>query len=244
MGTVMGAKNLKALAVRGSLDIGISKPDEYRTYYLRTLAGLMKTKWVQALGQQGTPVLLRYSNALGFLSVRNNQGVTIGDKGPLLEAEALEPYSTGMIACFGSPVHCRHRFSMEEGKHKGTRGEGPEYASIGSLGTKLGNLDLENVLYATHLCNLYGLDTISTGSYLAWAMASPTTVICAAETRSASRSARQARSRYNRSPASRLIPRDQDLHVRGIHETWCGLMELKTDPLVAKRERTPIQIVV
>jgi aldehyde:ferredoxin oxidoreductase len=170
MGTVMGAKNLKAVAVRGCLDIGLSKPDEYRTYYFRTLAGLMKTKWVQALGKQGTPVLFRYANALGFLSVRNNQGVTIGDKGPLLEAEALEPYSTGMIACFGCPVHCRHRFSMEKGKHKGTRGEGPEYASIGSLGTKLGNLDLENILYAAQLCNLYGLDTISTGSYLAWAM--------------------------------------------------------------------------
>jgi aldehyde:ferredoxin oxidoreductase len=170
MGAVMGSKNLKAVAVRGSLDIGISKPDEYRKTYLRTLAGLMKTKWVQALGKQGTPVLFRYSNALGFLSVRNNQLVTIGDKGPLLEAEALEPYSTGMIACFGCPVHCRHRFSMEKGKYKGVRGEGPEYASIGSLGTKLGNLDLENIMYATQLCNLHGLDTISTGSYIAWAM--------------------------------------------------------------------------
>ena len=170
MGAVMGSKNLKAVAVRGSLDIGVSKPDEYRKYYLRTLNGLMKTKWVQALGKQGTPVLFRYSNALGFLSVHNNQLVTIGDKGPLLEAEALEPYSTGMIACFGCPVHCRHRVSMEKGKYKGTRGEGPEYASIGSLGTKLGHLDLENIIYATQLCNLYGLDTISTGSYLAWAM--------------------------------------------------------------------------
>jgi aldehyde:ferredoxin oxidoreductase len=170
MGAVMGSKNLKAVAVRGSLDIGISKPDDYRNYYLRTLSALMKTKWAQALGKQGTPVLFRYSNALGFLSVRNNQLVTIGDKGSLLEAEALEPYSTGMIACFGCPVHCRHRFSMEKGKHKGTKGEGPEYASIGSLGTKLDNLDLENILYATQLCNLYGLDTISTGSYMAWAM--------------------------------------------------------------------------
>ena len=170
MGAVMGSKNLKAVAVRGSLDIGISKPDDYRTYYLKTLSGLMKTKWVQALGKQGTPVLFRYSNALGFLSVRNNQRVTIGDQGPLLEAEALEPYSTGMVACFGCPVHCRHRFSMEDGKHKGTRGEGPEYASIGSLGTKLGHVDLENIIYATQLCNLYGLDTISTGSYLAWVM--------------------------------------------------------------------------
>jgi aldehyde:ferredoxin oxidoreductase len=170
MGAVMGSKNLKAVAVRGDLDIGISKPDDYRNYYLRTLGGLMKTKWIQALGKQGTPVLFRYSNALGFLSVCNNQKVTIGDQGALLEAEALEPYSTGMIACFGCPVHCRHRFFMEEGKYPGTRGEGPEYASIGSLGTKLGHLDLEKIIYATHLCNLYGLDTISTGSYMAWVM--------------------------------------------------------------------------
>ncbi len=170
MGAVMGSKNLKAVAVRGSLDIGISKPDDYLRTYLRALAGLMKTKWAQALGKQGTPVLFQYSNALGFLSVCNNQGVTIGDQGPLLEAEALEPYSTGMMACFGCPVHCRHRFFMEKGKYKGTRGEGPEYASIGSLGTKLGNLDLENIIYATQLCNLYGLDTISVGSYVAWAM--------------------------------------------------------------------------
>ena len=170
MGAVMGSKNLKAVAVRGILDIGILDPDRYRKYYLRTLARLMKTKWVQALGKQGTPLLFRYSNAMGFLSVRNNQSVTIGEKGHLLEAEALEPYSTGMLSCFGCPVHCRHRFSIQEGKYKETRGEGPEYASIGSLGTKLGNLNLENIIYATQLCNLYGLDTISTGSYIAWAM--------------------------------------------------------------------------
>ena len=170
MGAVMGSKNLKAVAVRGSLDIRISEPERYRKYYLRTLAGIMKTKWLQALGKQGTPVLFRYSNAMGFLSVRNNQGVTIGEKGPLLEAEALQPYSTGMLSCFGCPVHCRHRFGVEKGKYKGLRGEGPEYASIGSLGTKLGNLDLENILYAAQLCNLYGLDTISAGSYIAWAM--------------------------------------------------------------------------
>jgi aldehyde:ferredoxin oxidoreductase len=59
---------------------------------------------------------------------------------------------------------------IDAGPYKGTRGEGPEYASIGSLGTKLGNLDLANILSAVELCNRYGLDTISTGSYIAWAM--------------------------------------------------------------------------
>jgi aldehyde:ferredoxin oxidoreductase len=170
MGAVMGSKNLKAVAVRGNLDITISDPKNYFKYYLKNMKKLMGTKWVQALGRYGTPLLFQFANAMGFLSIRNNQFTTIGDQGYALEAEALEPFSTGMLSCFGCPAHCRHRFFIEEGKYRGTRGEGPEYASIGSLGTKLGNMDLENIIYATELCNRYGLDTISTGSYLAWAM--------------------------------------------------------------------------
>jgi len=170
MGAVMGSKNLKAIAARGTLDITISDPKNYLQAYRLQLKKLMETKWVQALGKYGTPLLFQYANAMGFLSIRNNQSTTLGDQGYALEAEALEPYSSGMLSCFGCPAHCRHRFSMENGKYKGTKGEGPEYASIGSLGTKLGNLDLENIIYATELCNRYGLDTISTGSYIAWAM--------------------------------------------------------------------------
>ena len=170
MGAVMGSKNLKAVAVRGTLDIKVAEPGKYLNYYSRLLKKIMGTKWVNALGNQGTPLLFRLANASGFLSVRNNQLTSIGKDGRLLEAEALEPYSTGMVACFGCPAHCRHRFSIKDGQYKGTHGEGPEYASIGSLGNKLGNVDLENILYAVELCNRYGLDTISTGSYIAWAM--------------------------------------------------------------------------
>lgn len=170
MGAVMGSKNLKAVAVRGTLGITISDPKNYLKYYLTQLKRLMETKWVQALGKYGTPLLFQYANTMGFLSIRNNQFTTIGNQGYALEAEALKPYSTGMLSCFGCPAHCRHRYSLTEGRYKGTKGEGPEYASIGSLGTKLGNLDLENIIYATELCNRYGLDTISTGSYIAWAM--------------------------------------------------------------------------
>jgi aldehyde:ferredoxin oxidoreductase len=170
MGAVMGSKNLKAITVRGTLDISVSDPKKYLKYYQRQLKKLMQTKWAQALGEQGTPLLFGAANALGFLSVRNNQFTSVAEQGYRLEAEALEPFSTGMVACHACPVHCRHRFRIDEGPYKGTRGEGPEYASIGSLGTKLGNLDLENILSAVERCNRYGLDTISTGSYIAWAM--------------------------------------------------------------------------
>lgn len=170
MGAVMGSKNLKAIAVRGTLDIEIPNPKAYLNYYLSRLNRLMETKWVEALGRQGTPLLFRNSNLMGFLSIRNNQDTTAGEQVGSLYAEALEAYSTGMVACFGCPVHCRHRFIIKDGRHAGTKGEGPEYASMGSMGSKLGNYDIENVLFATDLCNRYGIDTISGGTYIAWAM--------------------------------------------------------------------------
>ncbi len=166
MGAVMGSKNLKAIAVRGTLDIRVAEPKRFLNYYQRQMHKLMQTNWIRALGMQGTPLLFGPANAAGFLGVRNNQFTSIGEQGYRLEAEALMPYSRGMVACFACPVHCRHRFMLNEE----IRGEGPEYASIGSLGTKLGNLDLENILIAIERCNRHGLDTISTGSYIAWAM--------------------------------------------------------------------------
>ncbi|MGD0234790.1 MAG: aldehyde ferredoxin oxidoreductase family protein [Syntrophorhabdales bacterium] len=170
MGAVMGSKGLKAVAVRGTQDITVSDPEKYLSYYRRILKQLLETKWAQALGKHGTPLLFHLCNTMGFLSVRNNQVTTVGERGAGLEAEALERYSTGMLSCFGCPVHCRQRYAITEGKYKGTKGEGPEYGSIGSLGPKLGNLDPEDIIYACELCNYYGLDTMSMGSYLAWAM--------------------------------------------------------------------------
>src|SRR5512139_3008456 len=55
MGAVMGSKNLKAVAVRGTLDLAIACPESYLKYYLKTMKSLMETKWVQALGRYGTP---------------------------------------------------------------------------------------------------------------------------------------------------------------------------------------------
>lgn len=166
MGAVMGSKNLKAIAVRGTLDIRVAEPQRFLNIVQQQMRKLMQTNWIQALGMSGTPLLFGPANAAGFLGVRNNQFTSVGEQGCRLEAEALAPYSRGMVACFACPAHCRHRFEMKDS----TRGEGPEYASIGSLGTKLGNLDLDNILLAIERCNRYGLDTISTGSYIAWAM--------------------------------------------------------------------------
>ena len=170
MGAAMGAKRLKAVAVRGTQDIELKDPQTYLECYQKVYSNLLQRRWVKALGRWGTPLLMQYANDLGFLGVRNNQLTTFGMQGKALEAEHLDHYSKGMVSCAGCPAHCRHRYQILTGPYAGTMGEGPEYASIGSMGSTLGNEDLESAIYATELCNRYGLDTISTGSYIAWAM--------------------------------------------------------------------------
>jgi aldehyde:ferredoxin oxidoreductase len=170
MGAAMGAKRLKAVAVRGTHDIPLKDPTGYLESYQKIYSNLLQRRWVKALGRWGTPLLMQYSNDLGFLRVRNNQLTSFGMQGKALEAEHLDHYSTGMVSCAGCPAHCRHRYHILTGPYAGTMGEGPEYASIGSMGSTLGTGDLESAIYATELCNRYGIDTISAGSYIAWAM--------------------------------------------------------------------------
>lgn len=166
LGAVMGSKNLKAVAVRGTQDLKVNDPQGVLSYYRELLKGLMERKWVQALGRFGTPLMIAAGNTMGLLGVCNHQWTSVGDAGSALVAENLDRYSTGMVACWSCPVHCRHRFKITDE----ITGEGPEYASIGSMGWKIGSLNLENILHTVELCNRYGLDTISTGSYIAWAM--------------------------------------------------------------------------
>ena len=92
--------------------------------------------------------MIAAGNSLGFLAVRNHQATSVGEAGSTLVAENLDRYSTGMVACWSCPVHCRHRFKIEDGPYQGTSGEGPEYASVGSMGWKIGNLNMESILNA------------------------------------------------------------------------------------------------
>lgn len=170
MGAVLGSKKVKAIAVRGTKDIKPFDPEGYLAFYKEIYDRTLKSKWVNALGRWGTPLLMKNANTHGFLSVRNNQLTTFGEKGEYLDAEHLDNYSRGMVSCTSCPAHCRHRYHIPAGPYGEAWGEGPEYASIGSMGSKLGNSDLEGAIYASELCNRLGLDTISAGSYIAWAM--------------------------------------------------------------------------
>lgn len=171
LGALMGSKGLKAVTVRGSKSFSIQEPKAYINLLRETNRKSTGTGWGKALGEYGTPILFKNANTRGWTSYKYHQETTVGDRGADLYAENFKAkMSKGSVSCFGCPIHCRHRFEIKEGRFKGTKGEGPEYASISSMGPTLGNLDLGSVVYLSELCNQYGVDTISGGNYMGFAM--------------------------------------------------------------------------
>ncbi len=169
MGCVMGSKQLKAIAVRGTGGLPIAHPQE-AVEYLRNFMELIKDNAVmKAFSVLGTPMFQDDSDLIGRVRNRNFQRNQVPD-GRGLYAESMQKYSISMAACFGCPVHCRHRYVVPEGPGKGSYMEGPEWSTLGALAAEVDCRRIEAVLSGNYLVNKYGIDSLEFGSMLAWAI--------------------------------------------------------------------------
>ena len=169
MGCVMGSKKLKAIVVRGTMDLEFTQPDRLLEYCKEMNDIIMGTRWARAQSRWGSMIIYSNTNTTGLIRCRNFQH-NLMEKGKVLECENMDKYSIGMAGCYACLVHCRHRYILTEGPYAPLYGEGPEYTSQGAFGTEPDCPSLETVLVANHLVNMYGLDTLETGNLIAWAM--------------------------------------------------------------------------
>jgi aldehyde:ferredoxin oxidoreductase len=169
MGAVLGSKNLKAVAARGTLGIPIAHPEEALAYDREICRKIVSTKVGQIMGRWGTMFIYDVTNSTGLVRTRNFQENQFTDS-ETIECENIEAHSQGTSGCFGCQMHCRHRYVIADGPHAGVYDEGPEYTSQGALGAEPGCRDFTTVLYGNHLLNRYGMDTLEVGSLVAWAM--------------------------------------------------------------------------
>ena len=171
MGAVMGSKHLKAIAVRGSRKMEMADPAKVREI------GTWHTRRVKehppnvGLTRFGTSILVQGLNDTGILPTRNfSSGVFDG-----AEKLAAQNYhetifhSTG--TCWACAVRCKRRVEYKDEKYAlDKRFGGPEYEALGAFGSMLGIDHLPAVARGNQLCNLLGLDVVSTGGILAFAM--------------------------------------------------------------------------
>ncbi|MBP1704383.1 MAG: aor6, partial [Chloroflexi bacterium] len=165
MGTVMGSKNLRAIAVRGSgrylellaelgrrLSQGVK--DDPRSWSLRT---------------KGTIPLTDSLTAAGMLPTRNfQQGVFEGIDA--IRTAAYDQYRTGQRSCYACAVRCKPQVEVDDRYRVTDTYDGPEYESVVGFGSDCGVDDLQAVMKANELCNEHGIDVISTSATIAFAM--------------------------------------------------------------------------
>jgi len=175
MGCVMGSKKLKAIAVRGTLDIAIAHPTEALEYNKRFIDQITSSKVNQTQGTLGTPFIWGATNSWGGIRTRNfqyNQCEYADDIEPErideIAEETIGPYH--MTACFGCQVHCRAQYRIPSGPYAGIYDEGPEYTSQGAFGGEPDCKNAETVLVGNHLVDQYGVDNLEIGSIISWAM--------------------------------------------------------------------------
>lgn len=175
MGCVMGAKNLKAVAARGTLDIKIAHPMDALEYNKRFIDQITSAKVNQTQGTLGTPFIWGATNCWGGLRTRNFQYNQL-EYADDIEPERLDEIATEtigphhMTGCFACQVHCRAQYKIPSGPYAGKYDEGPEYTSLGAFGAEPGCTSAETVLTGNHLVNQFGMDNLETGSMIAWAM--------------------------------------------------------------------------
>ncbi len=184
VGAVMGSKNLKAIAVRGTQGVPVANPAEFMaatTEAKKVLAEDAVTG--QGLPAMGTQVIMNVMNELGGLPAHNHRDVQF-DGASKIGAEAMilprPDGSTNLVknqACFGCTIACgriskispEHFTVKNSGKEWGASG-GLEYESAWAFGADTGVDDLDALTYVNFLCNMHGMDPISFGATVAAAM--------------------------------------------------------------------------
>ncbi len=167
MGAVMGSKNLKAIAFRGSGKVPLVNPEAFKKAVTDILESLKEDLSVQALRMAGTAGYVDMALMFGDMPTRYYQQGEWEEGSNLSGVLMAEKHLTRNTACYRCPIVCGRE--TQTVKYRVDAVDGPEYETIASFGSLLLVDDLEGVIYAGHLCNIYGLDTISTGSTIALA---------------------------------------------------------------------------
>jgi aldehyde:ferredoxin oxidoreductase len=168
-GAVLGAKNLKAIAVQGSRKVPVMEGEKFEELQTAIRKKAREAERLKVFGKFGTPKNLVIVNGRGLFPTRNFQG-GVFDGIEQINAEEQQRRVLRKTTCHACPVACGNLTRAAEGPYEGTVTEGPEYETFWAFGAQCGNTCIDAIVAADRLCDQLGMDTISTGSTIAFAM--------------------------------------------------------------------------
>jgi aldehyde:ferredoxin oxidoreductase len=170
LGAVMGSKNLKAIAVKGSKPPSVADPESLKQINQLCLQAMQNVPILMGWHAAGTGFDMDISEATGDLPVRNWRGEPFPQAKSINSYAIQKTYGVGMEGCHACPMRCKKKVKVDSPYVVDPAYGGPEYESMGSFGSNCGIDDLPAILKANELCNAYGIDVISTGGVISFAM--------------------------------------------------------------------------
>jgi aldehyde:ferredoxin oxidoreductase len=170
LGAVMGSKRLKAIACAGSRAVPLAHEQRFRETARTQIELLNESVLKVAFDAFGTNMIADMVNVRGGYPARNWQEATFEEIDELNAQALTDKVLVEGVNCYACPVICGRGTEIRDGKWRGNSGEGPEYETVNTLGAMCGVSDMNAITMANYRCNTYGLDTISAGSTIAFAM--------------------------------------------------------------------------
>lgn len=174
-GAVFGSKHLKAIAFSGGKDICVNQPLEFDkavkeaySYFKKAMSS--EYNLLSMFSKYGTGSGMALINEKYALATKNHQLGNFEKASKIDGFAYIKKFPSRQIACFGCPVHCGQVHKFETGKFKGMVTRGPEYETTYSFGSDCFIDDLEVIAKAHQICEEYGMDTLSAGCTMAFAM--------------------------------------------------------------------------
>jgi aldehyde:ferredoxin oxidoreductase len=168
LGAVMGSKNLKAIAVRGTRDIEVAKTEEFMEF-VKEFHERMKGPATKKYRTLGTPENVLVHNSLHCMPTRNYNNAHFEGAEKVSGESLNERFVAKIIGCSSCAMRCEHICVVAEGPYKGTMTR-MEYEPLWAMGPYCGVDRLDAIIKGMDLCNYYGMDSISAGVIVGFAM--------------------------------------------------------------------------
>jgi aldehyde:ferredoxin oxidoreductase len=169
-GAVMGSKNIKAIAVSGTVKTPIVEEAALRETIKLVREDQEENPAIIGIKMSGTAGMITVTDAMGNLPTRNFQTGTFENAEAVAGRAFVETRRIKPVACQHCPVACSSLSEIQSGKYQGKRTEGPEYESAAMFSSNLGIDNVDTVLAANYLCDEWGMDTISCANVIGFAM--------------------------------------------------------------------------
>ena len=166
VGAVMGSKMLKAIVARGTGTVQVADRKKFDRALQLAQRAIRMSSAISRMSADGTANILEFVNVVGALPTRNFQSGQFEQAGEISGAAFSENSWAKKYACFGCPIACSKITKPVDGKVI----EGPEYETIYAIGSNCAIGERDAIIQLTWLCDEYGIDTISAGGIIGFAM--------------------------------------------------------------------------